>query len=169
MKERFLTLFLAITTGITLFIFTLTNTHQDAPVFDFDDILFEHQTVHGNIVVTSNAYDEFFLSFLNRGISGTTYAGSSYATTQDDISFMTLRANADIPFTTYAVVSLDPNLHEIIVTEAGSRIAHQAHAKKTTCEHTAVFLVASVDLTGNDVLIVGLDSDGTIIVEIEIP
>lgn len=169
MKERFLTLFLAITTGITLFIFTRTHAHQDMPVFDFNDILFEHPTVHGRIVVTANAYEDFSLSFLNRGIGGTTYAGSAYATTQDDISFMTLPANGNIPFTTYAVVSRDPNLHEVIVTESGSRIAHQARAKKTTCEDTAVFLVASVDLTGQDVLVIGLDADGTIIVEIEMP
>jgi len=175
MKEHFLTLFLALTTGITIFIFTLINSHQDLPVFDFDDILFEHQTMHGNIVVASNAYDEFVLSFSTRGIGGMAYAGSSYGITHDDISFMTLPANANIPFTTHAVVSSNPNLHEIIVMESGSRIAHRAHAKKTTCEqsigcsNTAVFLVSSVDLTGNDALIVGLDSNGTIIVEIEIP
>jgi len=175
MKEHFLTLFLALTTGITIFIFTLINSHQALPVFDFDDILFEHQTRHGNIVVASNAYDEFVLSFLTRGIGGITYAGSSYEITHDDIAFMTLPANTSIPFTTHAVVSLNPNLYEIIVMESGSRIAHRAHAKRTTCEQsidcskTAVFLVSSVDLTGNNVLVVGLDRDGTIIVEIEIP
>jgi len=175
MKEYSLTLFLAVTTGISIFIFLLTNPHQTFPVFDFGDILFEHQTMHGHIVVRSNAYDEFALSFLNRGIGGLTYAGSSYGITHDDTSFITLPANADIPFTTYAVVSLNPNLHEIIVMESGSRIAYQAHRKKTACEQptvcstTAVFMVSSIDLTGNDVLIVGLNQDGTIIVEIENP
>ena len=53
--------------------------------------------------------------------------------------------------------------------ESNSRIAHRAHAKKTTCELTAVFMVSSVDLTGDDVLIVGLDSNGAILVEIEVP
>ena len=169
MKEHFLTLFLAITTGVTILIFTLTNAYRTTPVFDFNDILFEHQTIHGNIVITSNVYDELALSFLNRGIGGITYAGSSYPITLNDTSFITLPANADIPFTTHAVVSSNPNLHEVIVMESESKIAHVAHAKKTTCVNTAVFLVSSVDLTGSDALIVGLNSKGDILVEIEIP
>ena len=169
MKEYFLTIFLAITTGVTILIFSLTNAHQAAPVFDFNDILFEHQTIHGNIVVTSNVYDELALSFLKRGISGMTYVESAYATALYDTSFITLPANANIPFTTHAVVSPNPNLHEVIVMESGSKIAHRAHAKKTTCDNTAVFLVSSVDLTGNDVLIVGLDKEGNTLVEFEIP
>ena len=154
---------------MTIFIFTLVNTSYAIPVFDFDDILFEHQTMHGNIVVTSNVYNQFSLAFLNRSINGMTYAGSTYATNQDDIFFMTLPANANIPFTTHAVVSSHPDLHEIIVMESGLSIAHQAQAKKTTCMYTSVFMVSSADLTGNDVLILGLDSDGMILVEIEIP
>ena len=168
MKEYVLTLFLAVTTGITLFIFTLTRP-QIVPVFDVDDILFEHQSMHGHIIVRSNAYDEVALSFLNRGIGGMTYAGSSYATTYDEASFMTLPATAHIPFTTHALMSTHPHLHEIIVVEAGSTIAHHAYAKKTTCEQTSVFLVASSDLVGSDVLIMGLDAHGRVIVEIEIP
>jgi len=169
MKEYLLTILLTITTGVTLFIFTLTNNHQTIPVFDTTDILFEHQTIHGNIVITSNIYDELSLAFLTRNISGMTYAGSSHARTLSDISFMTLPANSDIPFTTHAVASSNPNLHEIIVIESNSKIAHQAQAKKTTCEQTAVFVVSSVDLTGKDTIIIGLASDGTILVEIEIP
>ena len=53
--------------------------------------------------------------------------------------------------------------------ESGLKIAHQARAKKTTCEDTAVFLVSSVDLTGREVLVIGLDHRGNILVEIEIP
>ena len=169
MKEHFLTLFLTITTGLTLFIFTRTNTHQAVPVFNFDDILFEHQTNQGNIVVRTNAYDELVLSFLNRRIGGMTYAGSSYGTHHDDTAFMTLPASADIPFTTHAVVSTNPDLHEVIVMESGSTIAHQARAKKTTSTETAVFLVSSMDLRGHETFIIGLDTNGTIIVEIEIP
>jgi len=171
MKEIFLILLLTITTGATIFIFTLTNTHQTISVFDTDDILFEHQTLHGNIVVTSNTYDELSLAFLARNITGMSYAGSAYASAsaQNDIHFMSLPANNNIPFTTHAVVSTNPNLHEIIVMESDSSIAHQALAKKTTCADTAVFMVSSVDLTGTDVFIIGLDSNGTILVEIEIP
>ena len=168
MTEHFLTLFLTITTGITIFIFTLINSHQAISVFDFDDILFEHQTMHGNIVVTMDAYDEFVLSFLNRSIGGNIYAGSSYAALYDDTSFITLPARANIPFTTHAVVSSNPNLHEIMVIESGSRVAHHARAKMTTCENLAVFLVSSADLIGNDVLIIGLDSIGTVLMEVEV-
>jgi len=169
MKDHFLTLLLAITTGATIFIFTLTNTHQTVPVFDDDDILFEHHTIHGNIVVSSNIYDELSLSFLTRDISGLRQAGITLATPYDDTFFMSLPANDEIPFTTYAVVSANPNLQEIIVMESGSKIAYQAQAKKTTCETAAIFVVSSADLTGDDVLIVGLDAKGTILVEIEIP
>jgi len=169
MKEFFLTLLLAITTGATILIFTLTSSHQSLLVFDSADILFEHQTIHGNIIITSNTYDELSLSFLNRNIGGMMQAGSSLAQAQGNTSFMSLPANSDIPFTTHAVISSNPNLYEIIVVESGSRIAHKAHAKKTTCEDTAAFVVSSADLTGVDTFIVGLDADGTILVEIEIP
>ena len=169
MKENLLIILLAITTGAAIFIFTLTNTHEAISVFDTEDILFEHQTLHGNIIVASNTYDELSLAFLTRNITGLSYAGSAYATSQNDIYYMSLPANANIPFTTHAVVSTNPNLHEIIVIESGSEIAHQAHAKKTTCTDTAVFMVSSVDLTGDDVFIIGLDLDGAILVEIEIP
>jgi len=169
MKDHFLTLLLTITTGATIFIFTITNNHQTIAVFDDDDILFEHQTIHGNIVISSNTYDELSLSFLTRDFSGMKQAGVSLATPEDDIFFMSLPANDDIPFTTHAVVSLNPDLQEIIVMESGSKIAHQAQAKKTTCETAAVFIVSSADLTGDDVLIIGLDKEGAILVEIETP
>jgi len=173
MKEHLLTIFLAFTTGITLFIFSFISSRSTLPVFDFDDLLFEHQTIHGNIVITSNPYGEFTLSFLNRDIGGLRHAGSAYEERFDsDISFLNLPANADIPFTIHAVVSSNPDLHEVIIMESGSQIAHGTHAKKTTCEHcspTAVFMVASSDLTGEDVLILGLNQQGEILVEIEIP
>ena len=169
MKDHFLTLLLTLTTGATIFIFTLTNSHQAIPVFDDDDILFEHQTIHGNIVISSNTYDELSLSFLTRDFYGMKQAGVVLATPKDDTFFMTLPANDDIPFTTHAVVSLNPDLQEIIVMESGSKIAHQAQAKKTTCETAAVFIVSSADLTGENVLIVGLDEKGTILLEIETP
>ena len=169
MKEHLLTLFLAITTGITVFIFITINTQQAMPVFSMDEILFEHHTSQGNIIVRQNAYDEFALSFVGRGLTGTNYAGSSYATIHGDVQLLTLVADNGIPFTTHAVVSTNPELHQIIIMEAGLWVAHRAHTKRTTCERVAVFLVSSVDLTGNNVLIVGLDATGTVIVEIEIP
>lgn len=174
MKEHFLTLFLAVTTTLTLLVFHFTGQAYSTPVFNADEILFEHQTVHGNIVLTSNAYDEISLSFLTRNINGFTQVEATYAveTPLDEVFFLSLPSSADIPFTIYAVVSNHPELHQIIVTESNTQIAHSAHQKTTTCEHpncsnTAVFLVASTDLTGADVLILGLDSAGAILVEIE--
>jgi len=169
MKEHLLTLLLAITTGITMFVFTVIHTQPTVPVFSQDEILFEHQTSQGNIIVRQNAYDEFALSFLTRGIAGKSYVGSSYATTHDDVHFSTLAASANIPFTTHAIVSSNPDLHHVIIMESGFQIAHGTHAKRTTCELTQVFLVSSVDLTGKDVMVVGFDAEGTIILEIAIP
>jgi len=169
MKEHLLTLFLAITTGITIFVFTVINAPQAVPAFSPDEILFEHPTVQGNIVVRQNAYDEFALSFINRGMMGKSYAGSSYATSFDDTQLLTLVAGPGIPFTSHAVVSSNSELHQVIIMESGFPIAHGAHAKRTTCEDWAVFLVSSVDLTGNDVLVVGFDLNGTMIWEIAIP
>ena len=169
MKEHLLTLFLAITTGITILVFTVVNAPQAVTAFSQDEILFEHPTAQGNIVVHQNAYDEFALSFINRGMMGKSYAGSSYATSLDDTHLLTLTAGPGIPFTSHAVVSSNPELHQVIIMESGFQIAHGSHAKRTSNEDLAVFLVSSVDLTGNDVLVVGFDVDGAIIWEIAIP
>jgi len=183
MKEHFLTLFLAVTTIMTLLIFNWTRSAGAIPVFNADEILFEHQTTQGNILITSDPYDELTLSFLRRNINGFTQAGSAYPsnTTLDEVVFLSLPATDTIPFTIHALVSTHPELHQIIVTESGSQIAHGTHQKKTTCKQStdckqsvdcleiAAFLVASPDLTGEDGLILGLDQTGAILLEIEIP
>lgn len=162
-------LFLAITTSITIFIFILTHSHEEVSVFDFDDILFEHQTIHGNIIVSTNPYDELTLAFAGRNIGGMAYLGSTTAVIDSNMTHLTLPATDTIPFTTHTVISTDPNLHEIIVIEADAPIAHQAHAKKTACGSAAVFMASSADLIGNEALIIGLTSNNEIILEIEIP
>lgn len=139
------------------------------PVFDFDDILFEHQTTHGNLIISTNPYDELTLAFASRNIVNMAYEGSTTAVQDSDTTYLTLPATDTIPFTTHTVVSTDANLHEIIVIEAGSPIAHQAHAKKTARDDTTVFMVSSADLIGSDALIIGLTSNNEIILEIEIP
>jgi len=172
MKEHLLTLFLAVTTAITLFIFHNIGRAESIPVFNANEILFEHPTIHGNITITSNAYDELTLSFLTRNVTGFEQVGYTHAinTALEDTYFLSLPATEDIPFTIHALVSSHPELHQIIVTESNSRIAHGTHAKKTTCEaFTAVFLVASSDLTGENVFILGLDQADAILLEIEIP
>lgn len=169
MKEHLLTGFLALTTGITILIFSMINGQPVVPTFGQDAILFEHQTTQGQIVVRQNTYDQFALSFLTRSIAGQNYAGSSYSNTRDTTQLLTLVASSEIPFTTHAVVSSNSDLHQIIIMEAGFPIAHQAHAKRTTCADTTVFLVSSVDLTGKDVMVFGFDINGELIVEIAIP
>lgn len=169
MKEHFLILFLAITTCITIFIFNLTHSHQSIPVFDVNDILFEHQTVHGNLIVSTNLYNELILAFTSRNIGDMAYEGSTTAMIESDMTYLTLPATDTIPFTTHTVVSTDPNLHEIIVIEAGSQIAYHANAKKTVKDDTTVFMVSSADLIGSETLIIGLTSNNEIILEIEIP
>lgn len=169
MKEHLLTVFLALTTGLTLLIFSMINTRVVVPVFDTRDILFKHQTIHGQFVITSNVYDELTLSFLERTISGLIDKDNAYGTVVDDVTILSLPQSSDVPFTTHAVVSANGDLHEIIVMESGFQIAHHAHGKKTTCEHLAVFMVSSVDLTGQDVLILGFDQQHQLLFEIQIP
>ena len=169
LKEHTLTLFLTVTTGITIFIFTLTNSHVPIPVFDFDDILFEHQTSQGHIVVSTNPYNELILAFTGRNIGNMAYLGSTTTSIDSDFTHLMLPATADIPFTTHAVVSTNSNLHEILVIESGTSIAHHAQGKEATDPDTTVFMVASTDLTGSEALIIGLTSNHEIILEIEIP
>lgn len=169
MKEHLLILFLAITTCFTIYIFTLTHSHEPIPVFDIDDILFEHQTTHGNLIISTNPYDELTLAFAHRNIGNLSYSGSTSAVIEADMTYLTLPATDTIPFTTHTVVSTDPNLHEIIVIEAGSQIAYHANAKKAARDDTTVFMVSSADLTGSEAIIIGLTSNNEIILEIEIP
>ncbi|MCL1991152.1 MAG: hypothetical protein FWG67_09720 [Defluviitaleaceae bacterium] len=171
MKEHLLTLFLAFTTGITLFISSWIHASIAVPVFDANDLLFEHQTTRGHLVITFNAYDDFTLSFLNRNINGFSQVGTAYGqpTAHESISLISLPADHHVPFTTHVLLSTHPKLHHMIVIESGSQIAHGAHGKETTRTDTTAFMVASTDLTGEDVLILGLDQQGAILVEIEIP
>jgi len=168
MKEHLLTVFLAITTAITIFTVAWIERPRDIAVFDFYDIVFEQQTMHGNLMITSDAYNELTLSFLNRKIAGQEITATAYATGNDAISFMALISNENVPFTTFALVSRDSSIHEMIVVETGFPIAHQTLAKTDATEGQDVFMVSSSDFTGGDVLIFGLDEDGNIIVEIEI-
>lgn len=171
MKEHLLTLFLTVTTALTLTIFSMISTHGSIPVFDANEILFKHQTIHGNFVITADAYDNYTLSFINRGIINSNKMGNFYgvATAVDDIYFLSLTSSNITPFMTYALVSQNSDLYEVVVFAKASQIAHATHAKKTTCDQTAVFMVSSVDLVGKNVLILGLDQAGTIVLEIEIP
>ena len=169
MKEHILIIFLTLTTCISIFIFTLVQTHEPMPVFDSEDILFEHQTIHGDIVISTNLYEELVLSFIHRNIGRTENLGHTTAVVDSEATHLILRATDTIPYTTHALVSSNPDLYKMIVIEAGTSIAHQAHRKKTTCDNTAVFMVSSIDLTGNEALIIGLSSDNEIILEIETP
>lgn len=145
------------------------NAHVPIPVFDFEDILFEHQTIQGHLMISVNPYGELILAFAGRNIGNMEYLGSTTAMMDSDMTHLVLLATESIPFTTHAVVSTNPDLQEMIVIEAGAPIAHQASAKKTAWEDTTVFMVSSTDLTGQEALILGLTSNHEIILEIEIP
>jgi len=168
MKEHLLTLFLAVTTVTTMLAFNWTRT-EAILVFNPEEILFEHHTVQGKIMITTNPYEELTLSFLNHTFNGFILVDSAYATdtTLTNTAFLSLPATENIPFTIYAITSANPELHQIIVTESGLPIAHGMRQKKTTCPDTHVFLVTSSDLIGKDALILGLDQAGAILVEIE--
>lgn len=169
MKEHFLTLFLAVTTGLTIFIFVLINQPRAVTVFSFDDLLFEHQTSHGNLVIDQQATGDLRLAFLTRGINGQSYAGSVYEIEPGDTTLLTLAANENIPFTTHALVSSNREISEVLVIEHGFPIAHRAHGKTTLSDEKVVFMVSSVDLTGRDALIVGIDESGATVVEFSLP
>lgn len=162
-------LFLAITTSITIFTFTLIHSHEPIPVFDINDILFEHQTIHGNLIISTDPYDELTLAFASRKLGNLAYSGSTTAVIDSDITYLTLPATDTIPFTTHTVVSTDSNLYQVIVIETGSPIAYHANAKKTARDDTTVFMVSSADLTGSEAFIIGLTVNNEIILEIEIP
>ncbi|MCL2559241.1 MAG: hypothetical protein FWE07_02030 [Turicibacter sp.] len=169
LQERFLLLFMTVTTSITIFIFAIINSHQEIPVFDVNDVLFEHQTSHGNIVISATPYNEFTLAFTDRNITGMVYASSTTTHFNSDTVYLTLPQTEDIPFSTYAIITANPALQEVILIENHSLIAHQARAKKTAHEEVSVFLIASSDLVGTDALIIGLNEHHHVIFEIQIP
>jgi len=169
LKEHLLTLFLTVTTIATLLIFSHLNQPRDTTVFDINDVLFEHQTTVGHLMITSNPYNELSLTFFNRHIDRLSYVDSASVNDDHETSHLLLASSLDVPFTTHAVISRNPDLHEILVMESGSPIAHHAHAKKTACDLTAVFMVASSDLTGEDFFVIGLNAEGEVILEIDTP
>ena len=156
-------------TCVSVFIFFLVDSHEPVFVFDTGDILFENRTIHGNLTVSMSPYDELILAFARRNIGRMAHLGHTVAPVDSDITHLTLPATDTIPFTTHALISTDPTLHEMIVIEANAPIAHQSHAKKTVCERATVFMVSSADLTGREAFIIGLNANSEVILEIEIP
>jgi len=169
LKEHLLTLFLVGSTALTILVFAHLNQLETLPVFDTNDLLFEHQVTRGSFVLTSDPYRTLTLAFLNRDIAGFSYVGSTYTIRTDEISHLFLESNENIPFTTHVIVSRNPDLQEVLVMESGTSIAHHARAKKTACDETAVFVISSSDLSNEDFLVIGLNSAGEIIWEVDTP
>lgn len=169
MKEHLLTLFLALTTALTIIAFSTISNNRSVLVTKTDDLLFLHQTVHGNFAINKNLNGEIYLSLTQRGFNGFNETTRSYGLVRNDTTFLMLTPDEKNSLATFAVISQNDELHEIIVFYDNSPIAHHAHAKKTTCDTLAVFLIATQEITSNDVLILGLNIEGEIIFEIQNP
>ena len=155
--------------GFIVYSFTkLLNTPLDThlavmSLYNNAQIMFEHQTNKGNFLLFQSG-DTRSLAFLSRGLNGVQHVYSSSGE-----SYMVLQKSESVPFTVYAGVSEDENLHEVIVIEAGFPIAHSSHVMPSIApdDNTLVWMVASSDLSGEGFFIIGLSESSEVLFEIE--
>ena len=140
------------------------------------EVLFEHQMNEGNILLyRSPEGDELSLAFLSRNFSGFQYVESSTQydisdlETQAGITYVVLPKSSEVPFTIYAGVTGNPDLAEVFVMEPGFQIAHSASLMESSADgdDLYVWIAASPDFTGTNFSIMGLNTDGQIIGDIE--
>lgn len=168
-------------TALVLFILSF-NTHKDCAteavmaINPDIEVLFELQMNRGNIVLFRTlGADELSLAFLARSFSGvehiksTTKQHVTALEAQTGLTYVVLPKSSGVPFTIYAGTTTNPDLAEILVTEPSFKIAHRIHLKESLVddENLYVWMVASVDFTGEHFSIIGLAADGTIIGDIE--
>lgn len=138
------------------------------------DILYEQKTDKGNLVLYQEPFsDSLSLAFLERSFSGFEFVDNA---TQHDIasleeqaglSYVMLPQSDDVPYTTYAGITTNPDLFEVLITEAGFPIAHSAKVITSEIEGTYIWLAYSPDFTGNGYSLIGLTDDGNIVGDIE--
>ena len=166
LKEHVLTLLAGLATLATIITFTMISRPIAETVFDGGTILFEHRVQNGKVAIAQNYDNQLSLAYFNRNTSRFDYKDSHRQLVKTDVTHLVLPSSEDVPFTTHAIVSTAPDIHEIIVIETGFPIAHHAFAKETLIETTSVFMVASSDFNGEDFLVVGLDINGDVLFEI---
>ena len=164
-KSHFTTLYLCMTISCSLLILLLINRHESLPVTGIENLLFEHQTTQGNIILARNLYDELTLAFLARNIGGLEKTAYQIRQEEETFTHLTL-ASDDVPFVVHAIVMHDPQVHEILLISEHLPIAHRALAQTLYIEDAHLFLFASSDIS-EQVLLIGLDTEGHVVFEYE--
>ena len=85
----------------------------------------------------------------------------------DSIEILYEKKTEDVPYTIYAGITTDENLHEVLITEPSFSIAHSAKIIESDIEGTYIWMAYSPDFTGESFSLIGLSETGDIIGDIE--
>lgn len=138
------------------------------------DILYEQKTEKGNLILYQDPFsDSLSLAFLERSFSGFELMDSitkhdiASLEEQSGLSYVMLAKSDDVPYTTYAGLTTNPDLFEVLITEIGFPIAHSAKVITSDIEGIYIWLAYSPDFTGSNYSLIGLADDGTVVGDIE--
>lgn len=138
------------------------------------EILYEKKTEDGSILLYQTiGTDSLSLAYIDRNFSG--YEFMDYNISYDissleetaGISYVSLAQNENVPYTIYAGMTTNEDLHEVLVTEPTFSIAHSAKIIESNVEGTYIWIAYSPDFTGDIFSLIGLSETGDIIGDIE--
>lgn len=141
---------------------------------DSIEVLYEKKTEGGSFLLYRTiGTDSLSIAYINRDFSG--YEFVDYNITYDissleqqaGISYVTLPQSEKVPYTIYAGMTTNDQLHEVLVTEPTFNIAHSAKIIESEIEGTYIWVTYSPDFTGESFSLIGLSETGEIIGDIE--
>ena len=141
---------------------------------DSIEILYEKKTEDGSILLYRTiGTDSLSIAYVNRNFSGYEFMDYNIAyeisnlEAQAGLSYVSLQKTEDVPYTIYAGITTDENLHEVLITEPSFSIAHSAKIIESDIEGTYIWMAYSPDFTGENFSLIGLSETGDIIGDIE--
>ena len=178
------TIYTAITAACAILIAYLTfnfdvsqmNPHQAVAVSVSSpiEVLFEHTLNQETFLLyRTQGGDDLSIAFLRRSLRGVELVAS---TTQYDIAALTDAAGLNyavlpqsdrIPYTVYAGVVSQSDVHEVFVAEPHFPIIHGIRLLESQIPGTYIWMVMSPDFLGQEYTIVGVDQEGITVADIE--
>ena len=141
---------------------------------DSIEILYEKKTDDGSFLLYRTIEtDSLSVAYIKRDFSGYEFVdyNISYDISsleqQAGLSYVTLPQTDDVPYTIYAGITTDDQLHEVLVTEPTFNIAHSAKVIESNIKDNYIWVAYSPDFTGESFSLIGLSETGEIIGDIE--
>lgn len=141
---------------------------------DSIEVLYEKKTEEGSILLYQTiGTDSLSIAYIDRNFSGYEFMDYNIAyeistlEAKAGLSYVSLQKTDEVPYTIYAGMTTNENLHEVLITEPSFSIAHSAKIMESDVEGTYIWIAYSPDFTGETFSLIGLSETGEIIGDIE--